>query len=90
MATKVRCRVRKWGNSLGIVISEDVAKKERLQAGDDVEVNVVKYKGDITDLFGICDFGGKTAQEIKDEIRAQEAKRDKKLQGLLHKKSMTQ
>jgi antitoxin component of MazEF toxin-antitoxin module len=37
-----RARVRRFGNSLGIVIPNDEAKRQGLRAGDEVEVDLRK------------------------------------------------
>ncbi len=60
-------KVRKWGNSLGVVIPEEESKKMRLRSGDTVDFKVHKVVP-IEKLFGSIKLK-KTAQEIKDEMR---------------------
>ena len=60
-------RVRRIGNSLGLVIPKDEAARQGLVEGDIVSLEVVK-KTNLGDLFGAFKFS-KTAQELKDEAR---------------------
>ena len=60
-------KVRKWGNSLGVVIPEEESKKMRLRSGDTVDFKVHKV-APIKELFGSLKFKRPT-QEIKDEMK---------------------
>lgn len=64
---KVRAKIRKIGNSLGVIIQADAAREHGLAEGDEVLLEVdtkVSPRG----LFGKYAFS-KTAQELKDEAR---------------------
>ena len=65
---KVTARVRRLGNSLGVIIQADEAKKHGLAEGDVVELEIER-KLDPGRLFGKYTFS-KTTQELKDEARA--------------------
>ncbi|MFA4855846.1 MAG: AbrB/MazE/SpoVT family DNA-binding domain-containing protein [archaeon] len=58
---------RKWGNSLGVTIPNNVAEKEKIMPNDRVVVSFRKAKS-IESLFGTLKTK-KTAQELKDEAR---------------------
>ena len=60
-------KVRKWGNSIGVVIPEEEAKKLKLQSGDTVNLQVQKIAR-IQELFGKYKFK-EPIQKIKDELR---------------------
>ena len=63
-------KVRKWGNSLGVVLPKDFVKEQKLEEGDEVIVSR-KKQVDLKPLFGLLK-GSKikmTAQEFKDEAR---------------------
>lgn len=62
----MRARVKKWGNSLGLIIPSEVANNAGLKEGDEVEFQLKKY-GDVKELFGKYPMGN--IQEIKDELR---------------------
>ena len=40
----VACQAKKRGNSLGLIISEDVAREEGIRAGDEIVVEIKKQK----------------------------------------------
>ena len=67
---KVRATVRRFGNSLGVVIPSEEAGRNRIAAGDEVELEVER-KVNIKGLFGSMKFS-MSAQEMKDEIRREE------------------
>ena len=62
----LRARLKRWGNSYGIVIPKEVALKENIGEEDEVEV-VLRKAVDIRKLFGKYRF--KDLQKIKDELR---------------------
>ena len=62
-------RIKKWGNSMGIVIPKDVAQREHLKAGQKVLFFLAKPLP-AGKLFGIAKgVFKKNTQEIKDELR---------------------
>jgi len=58
--------MRKWGNSLGVVIPREEASKEGLHENDEVEI-VIRKAVDIRQLFGKYKF--RELQSLKDELR---------------------
>ena len=58
--------MRKWGNSLGVVIPREEALKEGLHENDEVEI-VIRKAVDIRQLFGKYKF--RELQSLKDELR---------------------
>ena len=60
-------RVKEWGNSLGVIIPKEIARKEKLKSEDEVIIEIRK-KGDIMDLFDTLKFK-KSSQQMKDEGR---------------------
>ncbi|MGA2665044.1 MAG: AbrB/MazE/SpoVT family DNA-binding domain-containing protein [Nitrososphaerales archaeon] len=51
MVVQAKARLKKWGNSLGIVIPKAAADKNGLRVGDEVEILLTK-QSDITELRG--------------------------------------
>ncbi len=64
---KVGTRIKKIGNSLGIIIPKEEADREKIKEGDLVEVEVLRCIN-LEEMFGSVKFR-KTAQELKDEMR---------------------
>lgn len=67
---EVESRIRKWGNSFGVVIPNEVMKKEKLKEGQKVGILILKKADVLKRTFGTLKLK-KSAQEIKDEIRAE-------------------
>jgi len=62
----IKSKVRKWGNSFGVIIPKDLADKENLKEGEDVEISIRRVS-DIRALRG--KFRIKDLQRAKDEMR---------------------
>jgi len=62
----IRTVMRKWGNSLGVVIPREEASKEGLHENDEVEI-VIRKAVDIRQLFGKYKF--RDLQSLKEELR---------------------
>ncbi len=60
-------KVRKIGNSLGVIFPKELVKEKKIRENETVLVNVAK-KGDLSRLFGSLKFK-ESAQQIKDELR---------------------
>lgn len=58
---------RKWGNSLAVVIPNDIVIQEKIKPNEKIHV-LLKKETDLSDLFGKWDTH-KTAQQLKDESR---------------------
>jgi antitoxin component of MazEF toxin-antitoxin module len=63
---QAKARLKKWGNSLGVVIPKEAADKNGLRAGQEVEIRLTKLS-DITRLRG--KFPIEDLQEAKEEMR---------------------
>lgn len=64
---RIRGRVRRMGNSLGLVIPKKEVERHKIAEGDVVELEVEK-KANIRELFGTLKFREET-QELKEEAR---------------------
>ncbi|MEK6888415.1 MAG: hypothetical protein AABX14_05725 [Candidatus Aenigmatarchaeota archaeon] len=60
-------KVRKIGNSLGVIFPIEMVREKNLKVNERVFVNVAK-KGDLSKLFGTLKFK-ESSQKIKDEMR---------------------
>lgn len=61
--------VRKWGNSLGVIIPADVAKAEGLQANDRAILRIMKVRYPDPLAFGFLKDKPLDAQALKDRLR---------------------
>ena len=59
---------RKWGNSLGITLPNDIVEEGGIKTKKEIEVLIVEKKVDLRKIFGSLKFK-ETTQKIKDEIR---------------------
>ena len=59
--------VKKWGNSMGIVLPKEIVKNQGIKEGDEIVINVFK-KGDLSDIFGTLKTK-LTGQQLKDLSR---------------------
>lgn len=74
----IQTKLRKWGNSLGIVIPSEVLKDQNLKEGENVILEI-KKKNTIKELFGSLKNWKIDAQKFKDEIRAEEKRNERSL-----------
>lgn len=60
-------KVRRIGNSLGVIFPNELVKEKKLKENEAVFVSVAK-KGNLRKLFGSMKFK-ESAQDIKNELR---------------------
>jgi hypothetical protein len=60
---------RRWGSSIAIIVPNEVVIKEGIKENEPIIFNVKKKKPKAGILFGKFPGWGKSAQEIKDEMR---------------------
>lgn len=68
LMTEFKGRIRKWGNSFGIVIPKEVVKEKKWKEDDEVTLLSIDSPP-LKNFFGKAKNTKKTAQEIKDELR---------------------
>ena len=65
---EIATTTRRWGNSLGVIIPNEVVINERIQEGQDIIIDIVSEKKTTgADIFGKLKFKRST-QEILDEV----------------------
>jgi len=65
---KVQTKLRRWGNSIGIVIPKYLLEKEKLIEGEEVTV-IIENKNDIHEIFGSLKDWKIDSQKMKEELR---------------------
>lgn len=68
MEIQTKTRIKEWGNSLGIIIPNEIVVKEDLQPQDEVIVTISK-KRDLSDFFGKGTGKITDVQKEKNEAR---------------------
>ena len=63
----VEVEVKKWGNSIGVVLPKTLIDKEQIKENDKIIIQIVK-KANISHLFGTLKRKMPT-QELKDMVR---------------------
>lgn len=66
MATEVR--IRRWGNSMGIILPKDLVEKEKLEENKKVLIKIIK-EADLSDIFGLVKKRKLSGQKMKDISR---------------------
>ena len=72
----VACQAKKWGNSLGLIIPEDVAREEGIRAGDEIVVEIKKKKSKtiLEELAGSLPFKKPVRQFIRESREGVESR----------------
>jgi antitoxin component of MazEF toxin-antitoxin module len=69
--TEVTTRVRKWGNSYGIIIPIGVLKSKGIDEGEEIDAIILKKKKNVLrEMFGKVKFKKSTAQLMKETDEA--------------------
>ena len=62
-------QVKKWGNSLGVILPKELVEKQHLKENDKVDILIVK-EADLSDMYGALKGKVKmSGQEFKDFVR---------------------
>ena len=64
----VEVKIKKWGNSMGILLPRAIIEKENLNENDEIIINVVK-KADLRKIFGSIRHRKLSGQDAKDMMR---------------------
>lgn len=68
-------KVKKWGNSLGVVLPRDLTRNEKVKAGDKIKIIVIKEQNTLKDVFGSLKNWKVDSQKLKDDLRKEWSKR---------------
>jgi antitoxin component of MazEF toxin-antitoxin module len=66
---KANVKVKKWGNSFGIILPRDIVNSQNIQEGIEIEISVqAKDKTRVKNIFGILKrkFGKNTEELMKE------------------------
>lgn len=65
---KFKAIPRKWGNSIGITLPNEVVEQGNIKTEKEVEILVIEKKVDLSKIFGSLNIKSST-QKIKDELK---------------------
>ena len=63
---ELTAKVRKWGNSFGIVIPQEVMNRKSIREGEEVDVVIIKKGNVLRETFGKVKFKKSTAKMMKE------------------------
>lgn len=64
----INTKVKRWGNSFGIILPADIVRQNKIKEGTDIEVRITtKNKTKAKDIFGI--LKGKLTRETDDLLK---------------------
>ena len=68
---ELNTKIRRWGNSFGIIIPQEVMKEKDLKEGEEVDAILLKRKKNnvLKETFGKAKFRKSTAQMMKETDR---------------------
>ncbi len=69
---ELKTKLRKWGNSFGVVVPTKEIKEENIKEGEEITVLLVKRSNALRETFGTLKGLKIDAQKMKDEIRKEE------------------
>ncbi len=70
----VIAKIKKWGNSLGLIIPKEEVNRLNLKDSQEVIVKIEKKENPLGELFGTLKFEKSTEQIIKDNRKMLESK----------------
>ena len=63
----IQTTVKKWGNSIGIIIPKEIVEMEKIKVNEKILINIIR-KADLTNIFGSLKTSI-SGQEFKDMVR---------------------
>ena len=63
----IQTTIKKWGNSIGIILPKEVVEREKLKVNEKILINIIK-EADLTNIFGSLKRNI-SGQEFKDMVR---------------------
>ena len=75
---EIKTKLRKWGNSLGVVVPLNSVKTEHMHEGEEVTIIISKAKNNLNEAFGSLKEWKIDTQKFKDENRKVEWEKEEK------------
>ena len=70
MSEMFRAKVRKVGTSFGVLIPKEIASKERLKVGEEIELGIIKKRNisEVMKLFGSAKGAKPFERDMTDRV----------------------
>ena len=65
---EVKTKIKKWGNSLGVLLPITLVRESNVKENDEVVISIKKKKDELMELFGKFNFR-EPAEKIKFEMK---------------------
>ena len=65
----IQVKVRKWGNSMGLLVPSEIAKKEKMRDNQKLDIVILSKSKTLEKTFGMLKEWTKPTQQIKGEIK---------------------
>jgi putative addiction module antidote len=59
-------KIRKWGNSYGIIIPQEILKRKNIKEGEKIDAIIIKRGNVLKETFGTAKFKKSTEQMMKE------------------------
>ncbi len=66
---EITTKVKKWGNSFGIIIPLEVLKSKRIREGEEIDAIIIKKSNVLRETFGTIKFKKSTEQMMRETDR---------------------
>jgi len=63
---EITTKVRKWGNSFGIIIPLEILKSKRIKEGEEIDAIIIKKSNVLRETFGTWKFSKSVKQLMKE------------------------
>ncbi len=68
--SELTTKIRKWGNSYGIIIPQEVLKRKGLREGEEIDAVLIKKGNVLRETFGKVKFKKSVEQMMKETDEA--------------------
>ncbi len=75
---EIKTKLRRWGNSFGIVVPQKAVETSRIKEGEEIVVMLKKEENIMGELFGSLKGWRINTQRIKDDLRKEEREAEKR------------
>ncbi|PIN90229.1 hypothetical protein COU60_01965 [Candidatus Pacearchaeota archaeon CG10_big_fil_rev_8_21_14_0_10_34_76] len=64
--TELKAKIRKWGNSFGIIIPLEILKEKNLSEGEEIDAIILEKGNVLKETFGKIKFKKSTEQMMRE------------------------
>ena len=64
--TEITTKIRKWGNSFGIIVPSEILKTKGIKEGEEIDAIIIKKSNVLKEIFGKHKFSKSIKQLMKE------------------------